>query len=59
MGAVYRMNFYRWDFKQAYKEMKDYDFYTRWGHGVIKDYVQDYFDRMQTRAVEVSTGTAK
>ncbi|MEW6208984.1 MAG: tyrosine-protein phosphatase [Acidobacteriota bacterium] len=59
MGAVYRMNVYHWNFKQAYKEMKQYDFYTRWGHGDIKEYVQDYFDRMQTRAVEVSTGTSK
>ncbi len=59
MGAVYRMNFYQWDFKQSYKEMKQYDFYTRWGHGDIKEYVQDYFDRMQTRAVEVSTGVSK
>jgi protein tyrosine/serine phosphatase len=59
MGAVYRMNFYQWTFKQAYKEMKQYDYYSRWGHGDIKEYVQDYFDRMQTRAVEVSTGTSK
>ncbi len=59
IGAVYRLNFYNWDFKQAYKEMKQYDFYTRWGHGDIKEYVQDYFDRMQTRAVEASTGVSK
>jgi protein tyrosine/serine phosphatase len=56
MGAVYRMNFYGWDFKQAYKEMKQYDFYTRWGHGPIKDYVEDYYQRILTRGIEVSTG---
>jgi protein tyrosine/serine phosphatase len=56
MGAVYRMNFYGWNFKQAYREMKNYDFYTRWGHGAIKEYAQDYFDRLQTRGISVSTG---
>jgi protein tyrosine phosphatase (PTP) superfamily phosphohydrolase (DUF442 family) len=33
MGAVYRFNFYNWNFDQVYKEMKQYDFYTSWGHG--------------------------
>jgi len=42
MGAVYRMTKYGWDFNQAYKEMEAYDFYTRWGHGALKDYVKDY-----------------
>jgi len=54
MGAVYRMNNYGWGFDQAYKEMKDYDFYTRWGHGSLKDYVQDYSGHM--KSIEVSTG---
>ena len=42
MGAVYRFNFYQWDFDQVYKEMKKFDFYTRWGHGAFKDFVEDY-----------------
>ena len=42
MGAVYRMNQYRWSFDQAYNEMKQYDFYTRWGHGDLKDFVKEY-----------------
>lgn len=45
MGAVYRFQFYNWDFERAYKEMKQYDFYTRWGHGAFKDFVQDYYAR--------------
>ena len=32
MGAVYRYQFYNWNFDQVYKEMKQYDFYTSWGH---------------------------
>ena len=47
MGAVYRFKFYNWDFEQAYKEMKQYDFYTRWGHGALKDFVEDYYAQMQ------------
>lgn len=42
MGAVYRFNHYNWTYDQVYKEMKDYDFYTRWGHGDMKKFVQDY-----------------
>ena len=42
MGAVYRMNHDKWDVAQAYKEMKQYDFYTHGGHGALKHYVFDY-----------------
>ncbi len=45
MGAVYRLRFYDWNFDQAYKEMKDYDFYTTWGHGAFKDFVKDYYTK--------------
>ena len=48
MGAVYRFQFYDWDFDQAYKEMKNFDFYTRWGHGAFKDFVKDYYTKSQT-----------
>src|SRR5258706_15173 len=56
MGAVYRMTHDRWGFDQAYQEMKNYDFYTRFGHGALKDYVQDYAGH--TKSIEVSTGTS-
>jgi protein tyrosine phosphatase (PTP) superfamily phosphohydrolase (DUF442 family) len=46
MGAVYRYKFYHWNFEQVYKEMKQYDFYTSWGHGAFKDFVKDYYDQM-------------
>jgi protein tyrosine/serine phosphatase len=54
MGAVYRMSHDGWSFDQAYKEMKNYDFYTRFGHGALKDYVQDYYG--QLKSIEVSAG---
>jgi protein tyrosine phosphatase (PTP) superfamily phosphohydrolase (DUF442 family) len=47
MGAVYRFQFYDWNFDQVYKEMKDYDFYTSWGHGAFKDFVKDYYTKGQ------------
>jgi protein tyrosine phosphatase (PTP) superfamily phosphohydrolase (DUF442 family) len=53
MGAVYRFQFYNWNFEQVYKEMKQYDFYTSWGHGAFKDFVQDYYtQKQQTQATE-------
>jgi len=47
VGAVYRFKFYNWDYDQVYKEMKQYDFYTAWGHQAFKDFVQDYYAQMQ------------
>ena len=42
IGAVYRFNQYNWNYDQVYAEMKKFDFYTRWGHGNMKKFVQDY-----------------
>jgi protein tyrosine/serine phosphatase len=53
MGAVYRITKYGWDFNQAYKEMGAYDFYTRWGHGALKDYVKDYSGHLKSIDVSV------
>lgn len=53
MGAVYRFQFCNWDFEQVYKEMKQYDFYTSWGHGAFKDFVKDYYAQtQQTRTTQ-------
>ena len=57
IGAVYRFNHNGWNYDQVYKEMKDYDFYTRWGHGDFKKYVQDYWQRMQTPTVGSTAGS--
>ncbi|HJQ25441.1 MAG TPA: tyrosine-protein phosphatase [Blastocatellia bacterium] len=48
IGAVYRYNNYGWDFDTVYHEMKNYDYYSRWGHGAIKDYVQEYYQAMKS-----------
>jgi len=57
MGAVYRYQFYDWNFEQVYAEMKQYDFYTSWGHGAFKDFVKDYYEKMQMAKSSASSGT--
>ncbi len=60
MGAVYRFTNDHWNYDQVYAEMKSYDFYTRFGHGAMKQYVQDYWQQMQTAATATeakATGT--
>ena len=59
MGAMYRFNHDGWDYTKAYEEMKNYDFYTRWGHGAIKDYVEDYWKRFQAKAAASNPATPK
>jgi len=58
MGAVYRYNYDKWTYEQVYREMKDYDYYSRWGHGALGDYVKDYYQSFQTRSVNTSSGAA-
>jgi len=57
MGAVYRYEFYGWNFDQVYKEMKTYDFYTAWGHGSFKDFVRDYYERKHPNATVTTEST--
>jgi len=50
MGAVYRFNYDKWNYDHAYEEMKNYDFYTRFGHGEMKKYVEDYWRLIQAKS---------
>jgi len=59
MGAVYRYRFYNWNFDQVYKEMKQFDFYTAWGHGAFKDFVKDYYQRLQTERPAATTSATE
>jgi protein tyrosine/serine phosphatase len=59
MLAVYRMEMDGWDIERSYKEMKDYDFYTRFGHGCYKDYVYDYSRNLQARGPKIPATNAK
>jgi protein tyrosine/serine phosphatase len=49
MGAVYRFEKYGWGYEQVYAEMKKFDFYTSWGHGDFKTFVEDYSRQVQAR----------
>ncbi|MCI0337917.1 MAG: hypothetical protein L0226_10090, partial [Acidobacteria bacterium] len=55
--AIYRMEVYGWDARKAYDEMKDYKFYSSFGHGEMKDYVFDYYRGLLVRRVQPSTVT--
>lgn len=59
MGAVYRYEFYNWNFDQVYKEMKDFDFYTSWGHGAFKDFVKDYQAKKQAANAPQATDSTQ
>jgi protein tyrosine/serine phosphatase len=57
MGAVYRFNHYGWDYDKTYAEMKKFDFYSRWGHGDLKKFVQDYAVSFHKTAAAAATST--
>jgi protein tyrosine phosphatase (PTP) superfamily phosphohydrolase (DUF442 family) len=57
MGAVYRFNRYNWNYDQVYAEMKKYDFYTRWGHGDMKKFVQDYANTFHNHNATAAAAT--
>jgi len=59
VGAIYRFTVDHWNYDQAYTEMKDYDFYTRWGHGDMKKYVDDYWQRMQANGAAAAATSTK
>jgi protein tyrosine/serine phosphatase len=49
MTAVFRLTIQGWDINRAYGEMKNYDFYTRWGHKPMKEFIFDYYRDLQKR----------
>ncbi|HEX7723817.1 MAG TPA: tyrosine-protein phosphatase [Pyrinomonadaceae bacterium] len=59
MGAVYRFNVNHWSLDQAYTEMKDYDFYTRFGHGDLKTFVEDYSRKMPATSTAAAVSSQK
>jgi tyrosine-protein phosphatase SIW14 len=59
MGAVYRFTKYNWNYDQVYAEMKKYDFYTSWGHGDFKTFVQDYAAKMQAANAKAASSAGR
>lgn len=48
MTAIYRITADGWTADQAYQEMKKYQWYSRWGHGPLKDYMFDFYGRYKS-----------
>lgn len=44
-GAIYRLENYGWDYGTAYKEMKNYEYFSGLFHRKIKAYVKDYYEK--------------
>lgn len=59
MIAVYRMSVDGWNIDRAFQEMKDYDFYTSFGHACYKDYVYDFYRDMQAHNVQPAAKAGK
>lgn len=55
MTAIYRMTHDGWSADQAYAEMKQYEFNKGFGHGALKDYVYDYYGRMNPKGVAAAS----
>lgn len=43
--GIYRIKAYGWDINRVYKEMKEYDWYTAFGHKPLKDFIFDYAEK--------------
>lgn len=57
MAAVYRFNLDKWNFDQAYAEMKKFDFYTSNGHGGQLDFIHNYYKQLQAKQADTTTTT--
>ena len=58
MGAAYRFTKDGWDYDKVYAEMKNYNFYSSWGHGDMKDFVIDYAAKFKQANTTTSTAAA-
>lgn len=54
VGAVYRYQKYGWNYEQAYKEMKNYNFTTWMVHGALKSYVKDYYEDIEDGKIQIA-----
>jgi protein tyrosine/serine phosphatase len=50
VGAVYRFTHDKWNLDQALAEMDQYEFGSGYGHGKQRDFVRDYFQKLQSTA---------
>ena len=50
VGAVYRFTHDKWNLDQALAEMDQYEFGSGYGHEKQRDFVRDYFQKLQSTA---------
>jgi tyrosine-protein phosphatase SIW14 len=55
MTAIYRITQDGWSDKQAYQEMKQFDFSYGFGHGSLKEFVFDFYANQERSKQTVST----
>ena len=58
MTAIYRITHDSWTADRAYREMKDYKYYSFGGHGSLRKYVYDYYEGFK-RLLAVGPGESK
>lgn len=56
MTALYRITSDGWTAERAYQEMKQFKWYSTGGHGPLKDYVYDYYNRYTTGVIAKAGG---
>ena len=49
VGAVYRFTHDKWNLDQALAEMDQYEFGSGYGHGKQRDFVKEYWNKLQPR----------
>ncbi len=59
MTAIYRISHDGWTADQAYKEMKQYGFYSLGGHGSLKHYVYQYYREYRAARATPPTPSAE
>ncbi len=57
MAALYRFNQHKWNYEQAYAEMKQFDFYTSNGHGGQLDFIRNYWNEFQANQASAASAT--
>ena len=50
VGAVYRFTHDKWSLEQVLAEMEQYEFSSGYGHGKQKDFVKEYWQKLQENA---------
>ena len=55
MTAIYRITRDSWTADQAYREMEQYDYYSIGGHGPLKDYVFEYYNKCLAARIAAAT----